>query len=62
MFKQIFGFKLTDIVIFTHLEVVGCGSQTQLQVGENLNSIIYRFRGYYSLTGHVMQQFVFDQK
>ena len=31
---------------FHPLEVVGRGSETQLQVGENLNSIIQRFKGY----------------
>ena len=29
---------------FHPLEVVGRGSETQLQVGENLNNIIYRFK------------------
>ena len=38
---QMFGLKsIKQIwVIFTHLEVVGCRSVTQLQVGENLNYI-----------------------
>ena len=31
--------------IFHSLEVVGRGSETQLQVGENLNYLIYRFKG-----------------
>ena len=31
--------------IFHLLEVVCCGSETQLQVGENLNYLIQRFEG-----------------
>ena len=31
---------------FHPLEVVGRGSETQLQVGDNLNSLIQRFKGY----------------
>ena len=33
------------MINFHPLEVVGRGSETQLQVGENLNFIIYRFKG-----------------
>ena len=32
--------------IFHQLEVVGRGWETQLQVGENLNYLIYSFEGY----------------
>ena len=32
-------------VIFTHFEVVGRGSQTQLQVDGNLNKITWLFNG-----------------
>ena len=39
-----FGGKLTrNIGNFHPLEVVGRGSETQLQVGENLNSIVFLF-------------------
>ena len=31
---------------FHPLEVVGRGSETQLQVGENLNDLMQRFKGY----------------
>ena len=34
---------------FHPLEVVGRGSDTQLQVRENLNYLIYPFKGYYSV-------------
>ena len=45
--SNIFGLKLfkTNMSSFRPLEVVGCGSKTQLQVGENLNYLIYRFKG-----------------
>ena len=32
-------------VVFSHLKVVGQGSGTQLQVCENLNYLIQRFKG-----------------
>ena len=32
-------------VIFQPLEVVGCGSETQLQVGANLHEITWRVKG-----------------
>ena len=37
---QMFAIKLTNTSNFYPLEVVGRGSETQLQVGENLNDII----------------------
>ena len=36
---QIFGLKLKKLSIFHSLEVVGRGSETQLQVGENFNKL-----------------------
>ena len=44
---QVFGPKLDkyDTSIFHPLEVVGRGSETQLQVGENLNKIAWRVKG-----------------
>ena len=39
---QMFGLKLNKCN-FHPLEVVGRGSETQLQVGENLKYLIYRF-------------------
>ena len=41
-YLQMFGIKLTNMNDFQLLEVVSCGSETQLQVGENLNKIISR--------------------
>ena len=43
-----FGLKLlqNNLSNFHPLEVVCRGSETQLQVGENLNNLIYRFKGY----------------
>ena len=36
-----------------HVEDVGCGSETQLQVGENLNYLIQRFNaGYCIIIAH----------
>ena len=41
-----FGLKLNKYVRNSHpLGVVGRGSETQLQVGENLNYSIWRFKG-----------------
>ena len=35
-----------DLVIIIHLlEVMGCGSEAQLQVGENVNSMTYGSKG-----------------
>ena len=41
---QMCGLKLNKYsrVIFTHVEVVGRGGEKQLQVGENLNHLIFR--------------------
>ena len=48
--SQIFGLKL-DIIssIFHPIKVVGRGSETQLQVGENLNCSYYIFERWISL-------------
>ena len=40
-----FGLKWHIYEYFHSLEVVGRGSETQLQVSEHLNSIKYRFNG-----------------
>ena len=40
-----FGRKLTDMANFHPLEVVGRGSETQLQVGGNLNKITLWLKG-----------------
>ena len=40
-----FGLKLTNVNNFHPLEVVGRDSETQLQVGENLNKTILRIQG-----------------
>ena len=40
-----FGLELNKYQYFHSLEVVGRGSETQLQVGENLNDLIQRFGG-----------------
>ena len=50
MFKhqdlQMISLKLkTNPSIFYPLEVVGRGSETQLQMGKNLNYLLYRFKG-----------------
>ena len=37
--------NLTNISYFQQLEVVGRGSEIQLQVGETLNYLIQRFKG-----------------
>ena len=42
---QMFGLKLANTGIFHPLDVVGRGSETQRQVGENLNYSIWRFNG-----------------
>ena len=39
------GVKLENTANFHPLEVVGRGSETQLQVGENLNKIPWRVKG-----------------
>ena len=36
--------KLNNISDFQPLEVVGRGSETQLQMGEHLNYLIWRFK------------------
>ena len=36
---QMVGLKLTNMINFCTLKVVGRGSETQLQVGENLNTL-----------------------
>ena len=42
---QMFGIKLnTYLVIFQPLEVVGRGSETQLQVGEKLNKTLIKLK------------------
>ena len=40
---QKFGLKLKKMSNFPTFEVVGRGSETQLQVGENLNDLFKRF-------------------
>ena len=40
-----FGLKLNKYEYFNPLEVVGRGSETQLQVGDNLNNCIQHFEG-----------------
>ena len=40
-----FGHKLNNVSTFHPLEVVGRGSETQLQVGENLNKITLQVNG-----------------
>ena len=42
---QIFASNLTSISYFHPLEVVNCGSETQLQEGENYNFIMWYFEG-----------------
>ena len=43
--SEMFGLKVNKYVYFHPLEVVGRGSETQLQVGENLGYLILRFKG-----------------
>ena len=40
-----FALKLNNISNFQPLKVVGRGSETQLQMGENLNYLTWRFKG-----------------
>ena len=47
-----FGLKLNIFGNFHQLEVVGRGSETQLQVGENLNTIPWRTEGYQDQLNH----------
>ena len=43
-YLEIFGLKLKNMSNFRPLEVVGRGSETQSQVGENLNYLIKHFK------------------
>ena len=47
-----FGFKLNQYELFNTLEVVGRGSETQLQVCENLNNLSNRFKHVELLTSY----------
>ena len=40
-----FGLKINKYDFFYPLEVVGRGSETQLQEGQNLNDVIQRYNG-----------------
>ena len=40
---------------FHPLEVVGRGSEAQLQVGQNLNNLIRRLKGYYQEVKRTVQ-------
>ena len=42
---QMFVLKLTNVRNFQTLEVVGRGSETQLQVAKNLNNLSYQDKG-----------------
>ena len=56
MFKhqdlQMFGLKLNTYDYFYPLEVEGRGSETELQLGENLNKLPRREKGYPYIARH----------